>query len=166
MLLTDGTDIAIRPIRPEDKAQLEAGLHRLSSESVYARFMSAKPHFSAAELRYLTEVDGRDHVALVAAPADRDGFIVAVARYVRDPRDPATAEAAVLVADPLQRKGLGRALGLALADEARANGITRFTASMLGTNVAAHRLMHALTERVAGGGVEHGVREVSADLAA
>ena len=35
-------------------------------ETIHRRFLGAKPRFSARELRYLTEVDGVDHIALVA----------------------------------------------------------------------------------------------------
>ena len=45
---------------------LEDGLRHLSKESVQRRFLTPKSSFSRSELRYLTEVDGRDHVALVA----------------------------------------------------------------------------------------------------
>ena len=45
---------------------LEDGLRQLSDESVHRRFLTPKRGFSRTELRYLTEVDGRDHVALVA----------------------------------------------------------------------------------------------------
>ena len=58
--------VLIRPIRADDKRMLTDGLRRLSDESVHRRFLMPKPSFSRAELRYLTEVDGRDHVALVA----------------------------------------------------------------------------------------------------
>ena len=50
---------------------LEQGLHNLSETSVQRRFLSPKPRFSRAELRYLTEVDGRNHVALVAERPER-----------------------------------------------------------------------------------------------
>ena len=76
--LPDGAPILIRPIRADDKRMLTDGLRRLSDESVQRRFLTPKRSFSRAELRYLTEVDGRDHVALVAeypaepvAPPDR-----------------------------------------------------------------------------------------------
>jgi hypothetical protein len=64
--LPDGALILIRPIRADDKRFLEDGLRQLSDESVHRRFLSPKRSFSRAELLYLTEVDGRDHVALVA----------------------------------------------------------------------------------------------------
>ena len=63
--LPDGAPILIRPIRADDKRMLENGLRHLSEESVQRRFLTPKSSFSRAELRYLTEVDGRDHVALV-----------------------------------------------------------------------------------------------------
>ncbi len=111
-------------------------------------------------------MDGRTHAALVASPVDHPEWIIGVARYVRDPQRPERAEVAVVVGDPYQRHGLGTALGLALADVARANGIERFTATMLGDNAAAHRLMARISDRLRSGAPEHGVREVVAELAA
>jgi hypothetical protein len=51
---------------------------------VQRRFLTLKSSFSRAELRYLTEVDGRDHVALVAEdPGDPCRRLIAVGRFVR-----------------------------------------------------------------------------------
>ncbi len=144
-LLKDGTPIVIRPIRPSDKAELAAGLHRLSERSVQLRFLTPKPSFSKSELRYLTEVDGRDHVAFVAVRPERPGTIVAVARYVALGDAAGTAEAAIVVADPLQGLGLGTLLADELARAAVPNGVRRFSATMLGENRAAHRLMTRLS---------------------
>ena len=68
MLLTllDGSTVFVRPISPEDKPLLAEGLRQLSPETAFRRFLSPKVSFSAAELRYLTEVDQRDHIAYVA----------------------------------------------------------------------------------------------------
>ncbi len=157
---------SIRPIRASDKRALSEGLGRLSDEAVYRRFMSPKPRFSGAELRYLTELDGWNHLALVATPADDPDSFVAVARFVRMPEDPATAEFAIVVGDPYQGRGLGKRLALALADAARERGIERFTASTLGDNVPAQRLMASIAERMHGGRASHGVRELELELAA
>ena len=156
--------LLIRDIRPDDKVKLTEGLQNLSPETVFKRFLSAKDRFTREELRYLTEVDGHDHAALVAL--NRAGQIVAVARYVRDVEDPEAAEVAVVVADHLQGRGVGKRLGGMLADRARENGIRRFTATMLGENPAAHALLRSLSGRL----VEHppawGVQELVAELAA
>ena len=38
--LRDGEQIVIRPIRPEDRSELAAGMQRLSPESRYRRFLT------------------------------------------------------------------------------------------------------------------------------
>ena len=164
--LPDGTRIVIRPIRPRDKTRLVSGLRQLSLESIRRRFLAAKPRFTASELRYLTEVDGVNHIALVAVLVDDPDQLVAVARCVRLPDRPATAEMAVVVGDPFQGQGVGRAITHALADAAIEVGIRRFAATMAGDNVAARRLMHTFAQRLEEGQISGGVREVLVDLVA
>lgn len=164
--LGDGTVLLVRHIEPDDKARLAAGLRRLSEETIRKRFLAAKPRFSSSELRYLTEVDGYAHIALVAVLADDPDTLVAVARCVRLPESPDTAEMAIVVADELQGKGLGRQMAQLLADEARSVGVRRFAATMLGENVAAHRIMRTITQRLEGGWAGGGVRELVGNLAA
>jgi RimJ/RimL family protein N-acetyltransferase len=164
--LPSGTSVRIRPIAPGDKDKLVTGLRRLSDESIRKRFLAAKPRFSSAELRYLTEVDGFKHIALVAVLEDDPNTLVAVARCVRLPDRPDTAEMAIVVGDPWQNQGLGRALANTLADAARAAGIRRFAATMLGDNEAARRLMRTFALRLEEGHVYRGVREVLVELAA
>jgi RimJ/RimL family protein N-acetyltransferase len=165
--LPDGAPVLIRPIRADDKRMLTDGLRRLSDDSVQRRFLTPKRSFSRAELRYLTEVDGRDHVALVAEyPAEPVRRLIAVARFVRLVDDPEAAEVAITVADNWQRRGLGSLLSAQLAAEARRLGIRRFTATMASDNVAAHRLMSRLTEHLEQHHVGGGVDELVLDLAA
>ena len=97
-----------------------AGLQALSPLSRYRRFLAPKPRLSPSELRYLTEVDGRDHVALVAvAPRTPPTAWSGVGRFVRLAEAPDTAEFAIVVADDWQGRGLGRALAERLAAAAR-----------------------------------------------
>jgi RimJ/RimL family protein N-acetyltransferase len=110
-------------------------------------------------------VDGQDHYAIVAVPLDDLDSIVAVARFVRLREDPATAEAAIIVSDDLQGRGLGKRLAHELADAARDRGIRRFTASMLTDNKAALALMRTLSDRL-DSHYEEGYREVVSELAA
>lgn len=164
--LPDGSPILIRPIRPDDKGMLQQGLRNLSEASVQRRFLSPKPSFSRAELRYLTEVDGRNHMALVAErPNGAARALVGVARYVRLADDPEAAEVAVVVADSWQGHGIGTLLVDELAPRARARGIRRFTATMASDNRPAHRLF----EKLARHAEEHrhgAVTDVVSDLAA
>jgi RimJ/RimL family protein N-acetyltransferase len=164
--LSDGAEIVIRPIRPDDKAALAGGLENLSAETVRRRFLTAKPRFSAAELRYLTEVDGFDHFALVAVPRDEPDAIVAVGRFVRDRDHPATAEFAIVVGDAYQRRGLGGRLSRLLVDAALERGVERFTATVLSDNEAVRRLIASMAERLVYAGSKAGANEVVLDLAA
>src|ERR1700760_2906831 len=49
----DGARVALRPIAPEDKPLLAASFARLSEQSRYRRFFTAKPELSEGELDYL-----------------------------------------------------------------------------------------------------------------
>jgi GNAT superfamily N-acetyltransferase len=164
--LPDGSIVRIRPIEPGDKDRLVDGLRRLSETSIRRRFLAAKPRFSQAELRYLTEVDGVNHIALVAVLESDPDELVAVARCVRLAERPGSAEMAIVVGDPWQGRGLGRALAVAIADAALAVGIRRFAATMLADNQPAIRLMRTFARRLEEGPVSGGVREVLVELAA
>jgi RimJ/RimL family protein N-acetyltransferase len=165
--LPDRTPVLIRSIRPDDKRMLANGLRHLSETSVQRRFLSAKPRLSTSELRYLTEVDGHNHVALVAEnPVGPGRRLIAVARYVRLPDDPAAAEAAIVVGDDWHGRGRGSLLATQLARAARTNGIERFTATMASDNVAAHRLLARLTRELHLRRMDHGVSDVTLDLVA
>jgi RimJ/RimL family protein N-acetyltransferase len=146
---------------------LSEALRRLSPDSVQRRFLTPKRSFSRTELRYLTEVDGRDHVALVAEyPAEPVRRLIAVARFVRLADDPEAAEVAITVADNWQQRGLGSLLSAQLAAQARSLGIRRFTATMAADNVPAHRLMSKLTDHLEQHYAGAGVDELVLDLAA
>ncbi|WP_205695835.1 GNAT family N-acetyltransferase [Conexibacter sp. SYSU D00693] len=149
VVLPTGLQLRVRPIRSADKLLIADGLARLSPESQHRRFLGPKPRLSAKELRYLTEVDHVDHVALVAVREDRPDVVVGVGRWVRDRERPDQAEIAVVIADDLHGLGLGSRLGEALARAAAARGVRRFTATMLADNTAAHRLMARIDEALA-----------------
>jgi RimJ/RimL family protein N-acetyltransferase len=162
---TDGTKLYVRHVRPADKNLIAAGWLQLSEDTQRKRFHSPKPRLTASDLRYLTEIDGHDHVAILAVRLDDPTQLVAVARYVRLKDDPYTAEIAVTVADSMQGKGIGKQLGILLADEARGRDIRRFSASILADNLPALRLMATMSKRLVGQ-TDHGVRDLVADLAA
>jgi RimJ/RimL family protein N-acetyltransferase len=165
-LLADGSGIRIRPIRPEDKPLLTRGLDELSPLSVQRRFLAPKESFSQAELRYLTEVDMHDHVALVAESPEDPGRLIGVARFVRLREAPDAADVAIVVGDCWQRRGVGSALATALAAEARRVGIRRFVAAMAADNRAAQRLMARLTVSLQSQQTRQGVTDFVLDVAA
>jgi GNAT superfamily N-acetyltransferase len=152
--LDDGTRVRLRLIRPTDKGLLVRGLARLSPASRYRRFLTDKDHFSSEELRYLTECDGTNHLAigasLVNPEADGPEEGLGVARFVRDPQHPEVAEAAVAVIDDYQGRGLGRLLCRRLVEAARERGIERFACEMMQDNEPVQALVQALAPEVMG----------------
>jgi RimJ/RimL family protein N-acetyltransferase len=142
-VLNDQRVVDIRPIRSEDGTRLQTYHLALSDESRYRRFLGVKPRLSDADARYLADVDGSNHFALVATcPAS--GQIVGVARFIRLSEQPDTAEFAVGVSDEFHRQGLAGELMRRLGAAARERGITRFRASILADNIAIRKIMARL----------------------
>jgi RimJ/RimL family protein N-acetyltransferase len=141
--LRDGSTVVIRPIEPDDRDLLRAGFEQLSDHSRYMRFQAPLANLSEQQLSYLTEVDHRDHEALVAvAPSSDETGIVGVARFVRV--NDRVAECAVTVADDWQGRGVATELLDRLVQRAREEGIDRFTALVMAQNTEALRLLERL----------------------
>jgi GNAT superfamily N-acetyltransferase len=132
----------VAPLAPGDRERYLAGLGHASAESLFRRFMTPVTRLTESQLRYLLEVDHRDHEALLAIDED-GGDAVAVARFVRLEGSPAVAESAVIVVDSWQGRGLGKALSAILAERAREVGIARFEATLLLENTAMMGLLES-----------------------
>ena len=116
MTLRDGRPVALRPVVPSDSARLAAGFDELSAVSRRHRFLGSVSTLSEDHLRYLTHVDGRDHVAwgaLDLSDPEAPGF--GVGRFVRLHGDPTVAEFSLTVLDTAQGLGVGQLLLAVLA---------------------------------------------------
>ena len=134
--LLDGRPVLVRAIRPEDKPTLRQGFQRLSPQSVYHRFFQAKKELSEAELRYLTELDFVDHVALLATLEEMGVELgIGVGRYIVMPGTGA-AEVAFTVDEAHHGLGVGTLLLKHLARIARSQGLLEFRAYVLAENRA------------------------------
>ena len=152
--LRGGSEVLIRAITPHDKRALRDGFERLSPSSRYRRFLTPMARLTDRQLAYLTELDHRDHEALVAELRP-GGEGLGVARFVRDAEDPGVAEAAVAIVDEWQGNGLGTALLQALAGRARELGIERFRCLVFTDNgemIELLRQLGPLSESERGGG--------------
>ena len=84
-------------------------------------------------LGYFTEIDHREHVALVAIEPDgEDECIVGVGRYIH--KTPRCAEVALAVVDDHQGRGIGTVLLRHLVLIGRKTGVETFEADVLGEN--------------------------------
>lgn len=142
--LRDGTEVTIRPIRPEDAERETAFITELSDEARYMRFLSIVRHVTPEMVARFTQIDYDREMALIATRKEGDGeSIIGVARYVRDP-NPASAEFAVVIADRAQRKGLASKLMGRLMAHARFAGIERLRGLVLASNDSMLELMDRL----------------------
>ena len=142
--LADGSRLAVRPISPADRSLLVEGFERLSAESRWNRFLRPVTRITESQLRYLTEIDYADHYAWVAVTTGDPVLGVGVARYVRDAVDAQVAEAAVVVADDWQGKGVGTVLLELLSMSAAAHGITHFRGFVAPSNTKSRAFLEDL----------------------
>ncbi len=132
VLLADGGVVHLRPCGPGDADAIRAMHSRLSAHTLYMRYFKAVNEISDRQIEVFTDVDHDSRVGLVA---ELGGEIIAAATHYRDPAgDTAEAEAAFLVEDSEQGRGLGSILLEHLAAAAQERGIHRFTAEVLGQN--------------------------------
>jgi GNAT superfamily N-acetyltransferase len=167
--LADGTPIAIRPITPDDREALRRAFHEASPQTRYLRLGLASGSLTDAALTYLTSVDQKDHVALVATMTSPDLKTergIAVARFVRKKDDPAVAEAAVVVIDDMQNKGVGRVLTEELGRAALVRGITKLCADVLYGNATMRHILERVGARPVSSESSDGTIAYELDLAA
>lgn len=131
VLLSDGSTVGLRPIRPQDAPEIVAMHGRFSERTRYLRYFSPYPRIPERDLHRFVTVDHRDREAFVVLAGDR---IVAVGRYERLGPAAPEAEVAFVVEDAYQGRGIGSVLLEHLADAARRAGIGHFVAEVLPTN--------------------------------
>jgi RimJ/RimL family protein N-acetyltransferase len=141
--LRDGSRVAVRPARAEDRELLARAFDQLGDDSRFRRFLGFKKQLSERELEFFTAVDHHAHEAIGAIDVE-SGEGVGVARFMREPADPGAAEAAVTIVDEWQGRGVGGVLLERLARRAREEGVTHFTASLLTSNKAMVHLFERL----------------------
>lgn len=142
--LRDGSEITIRPIRPEDAEIEQDFVHRLSAEAKYFRFMEQRRELSTSMLVRFTQIDYDREMALIAT-RELDGAEqqIGVARYVILP-DGESCEFALAVSDEVQGQGLGTILMNRLMDVAAAKGLRLIQGDVLASNKKMLALMQRL----------------------
>jgi acetyltransferase len=142
--LNDGTDIVIRPIRPED-AEIEAQFIRdLSDEARYFRFMNSLQELSQEMLVRFTQIDYHNEMALIAVTmTDAGEEQIGVARYTTN-LDKTSCEFALVVSDQWQSRGIAHHLMRNLMDVARDRNLERIQGQVLSKNSRMLDLMTSL----------------------
>src|SRR6202171_353324 len=139
IVLRDGSTLTVRPIRPDDEADLARFFTDLSIESRVFRFFAAIAHAEVLAKK-LVDVDYSSRYGIVAT-AGHDRTLVGHAMYAET--GPRKAELALAVADEYQGRGLGTILLGQLAEAAAAAGIDVLEAIVRPEN---HRMLNVLRE--------------------
>jgi acetyl coenzyme A synthetase (ADP forming)-like protein len=157
VILRDGSTLRLRPPRAADAEALVEFLGDLSEESRYRRFHGFRRPGGELVEGWL-EPNWHERGALLGTLAGANGErVVALGNYVRL-RDASAAEAAFVVDDELQGRGVGTRLLEQLAARAAGVGIGRFVASVQSENLPMlevfQRAGFAIERELAGGEVE------------
>jgi acetyltransferase len=142
--LPDGTDITIRPIRPEDAEMVQEFVRGLSDEAKYFRFMNTMHELSQAMLVRFTQIDYDREMALMAVTEEGGKEVeIGVCRYAINP-DGESCEFALVVSDQWQHKAIGHKLMGSLIDAARDKGLKTMEGEVLAKNASMLKLVATL----------------------
>jgi GNAT superfamily N-acetyltransferase len=135
VVLADGRPARLFALRAEHAAELARGFARLSSQSRYLRFFTAKRELGAEQLRELVELDGCDRYAIAVAVHTLAGWEgAAVGRLARVEGAPGSAELAITVIDEFHHLGIGGMLLERLRTAALERGYARMHGEVLAEN--------------------------------
>jgi acetyltransferase len=137
--MNDGTQVLIRPIRPEDEPLLVEFHRTLSEQTVQYRYFSTIKLSQRVTHPRLIRVCFNDYdreLALVVEtphPETKQPMLLAVGRLSKEPHT-ATAEFAIMVSDRWQGKGIGAKLLSRLVQIGRDEKLEQISADILSVN--------------------------------
>lgn len=137
--LKDGTQVTVRPIRPEDEPLVVAFHEGLSDRSVRLRYFHPIKYDQRVAHERLVRVCFNDYDRELALVAERHDAasgarqIIGIGRLSKTPHEN-DGEWAILIADAWQKKGLGTQLLQCLVRVARSEKLTRLFAEILPDN--------------------------------
>jgi len=129
-----GLEILLRPVKISDEPLLKDFVYSLSDQSLYRRFISRRTDMPHEFLQKFVIIDYAGEMAIFAVikHAEKEE-IIGVGRYFID-KNTHTAEAAFVVRDDFQKRGIGTELLKYLTYLAQKQGLLGFTAEVLVEN--------------------------------
>jgi GNAT superfamily N-acetyltransferase len=138
--LKNGTPVTIRAVRPDDKQKINEAFTNLEPDTIYTRYFRYKKRLSDEELKWATELDFENDVALFVTIQEGDReIVIGGARYSAlrsDPDAPKRAEIAFTVEEDYQGQGIASRLLTHMAGIAREKGVSFLEAEVLSQNKA------------------------------
>jgi acetyltransferase len=143
IVLQDGTQVTIRPIRPDDAPKLQKAFKRLSTQSIYYRFLQVFAQLTDQQANDFANLDYYHRMALIAEILEAgESNLIGVARYsMLSGDETGLAESAVVVIDEYQKRGLGSLLLRHLVRYARSHDVQVFLATVHVSNAQIMRFI-------------------------
>jgi acetyltransferase len=153
--MKNGTEVVIRPIRPEDEPLMAKFHEPLSDRSVYLRYfypMKLSQRIEHERLSRISFIDYDREMALVVEqenPQSSQPEVIAAGRLIKI-YGTDDAEFAILVQDQYQGQGVGSELLRRLLDVGRREGVKRIFGSILNDNINMLRVTERLGFKLEG----------------
>jgi len=129
-----GLRLLLRPVKLSDEPLLKDFFYSLSNDSMYRRFISTRTDMHHDRLQPFVVINYmKEMVILAVLQEDTKEMIVGMAQHIID-ANTHTAEAAFVVRDDHQGKGIGQELLTYITYLARKQGLLGFTAAVLMEN--------------------------------
>ncbi|GAB3061895.1 hypothetical protein GCM10027053_25320 [Intrasporangium mesophilum] len=138
--------VRVRWLRPGEIGSLLEIFAGPGPRSRELRFRAPRLRLTAADVHQLTDLDGRDDVALVVESAD--GRLVGVACFVRNEHDDSSADVVVRVVDPWPQHEVGALLTSTLVYRARRGRQRRFRLVKRPDNKATQRQLRQVSRDI------------------
>ncbi|HEX7114801.1 MAG TPA: GNAT family protein [Steroidobacter sp.] len=130
----DGTEILVRPLRPDDRRREIDFIESLSERTRYLRLLTPLRYLPPHLLDQLMDIDYDRRMALVATVGRNDDEkFIGIARY-GEAGEPGVAEFGITVTDEWQRRGVATILLRELLKYAAARGWKRMVGLVLPEN--------------------------------
>lgn len=136
--LKNGLPVTIRAVRPDDKEKINEAFRNLEPETIYTRYFRYKSSLSDADLKWATELDFENDVAIVVTIMEQGTeVVIGGSRFsVLNPGSnaPLSAEIAFTVEEDYQGQGMASRLLTLMIQIAREKGIAQLEAEVLSRN--------------------------------
>lgn len=146
--LSNGANVMLRPIKPEDEPMWLTLLGSCSKESIYFRFRTNFFYDSHEVATQFCYIDYSREMAIVAEITEnKHRKLIGVGRLIADP-DHETAEYAILITDAWQNKSLGNILTSYCVEISKELGLKRIVAETTTDNEPMITIFKKLNFRV------------------
>ncbi len=141
--LKNGCSIKIRPVKPTDERLIQELYYSMGRKDRYLRFFAARRSFPHKMIQTLANIDYSTNMILVGEVWENDEQkLIASAAFIKDKKNPSTAELALVVNDKWRRYGIAKFLLQYLVKIGRELNYKYFSGTVLLENKPMLHILH------------------------